>query len=189
MKLKCILIFVFSIGLCGCPGEMNEYFTIDSFSVQSVIAESCEVLSEVDSIKWDEFAILLNFKTSQELSASKSLVTSNMVHAAYSGHLASSSIINITIKKGNASEKYDVSNKIHTYRYKEFYKKTIACLNIMASSNYEEQWVVKENDISKNYLKLNEPPNKDFTGKFYVELKLEDGSILKDSTQTITITR
>ncbi|MDM8161103.1 hypothetical protein QUH73_14860 [Labilibaculum sp. K2S] len=189
MKLKYFLLLIFTFGLVACPGESDEFFTIDYFSVQSVIAESCEVLSEDDSIKWDEFAILLNFKTTQELElVSNYQGGGNVLFAARSrGFIANSPIISLAVKSGNAMEKDDLSNIFSTYRYKQFYSETIQCLGIMAIVNFEEQWILKDNQVSKNYLKLNEAPSENFTGKFYIDIGLENGQILKDSTQVITI--
>jgi hypothetical protein len=42
--------------------------------------------------------------------------------------------------------------------------------------------------FNSNFLALKKAPNTIFTGKFFIELKFEDGTILQDSTQTITIT-
>ncbi len=185
--LNYLLLFLMLFGLTACPGPGDIFYTIDSFSAQPVESDSCKVLSKNDTIVWNEFAIWLNFKTAKDLSGLAFLKNnSNVVYAARSsGYIATSPIVGITIMDN--INQLDLQNNFITYRYKELYEETIECLNIMSLVNFEEQWITVDNTISKNYLKLKDAPSATFTGKFYISLELEDGTILKDSTQTITI--
>ena len=183
MKLKCILLFILSLGLCGCPGNDQVFFEIQSINVNNVIAETGEKLADSSSIEWNLFAINLTFNSSELIVMNRLCNKANIAMATrYISPEASFKITNLTIEYNNNSNTIDLTNIFSTYEYKVPCPNTIACLNDFASEQFD-------GSAGKDYLKFENKPDYDLSdGFFTVSLELEDGTILKDSTQTITIT-
>ncbi|MDM8161102.1 hypothetical protein QUH73_14855 [Labilibaculum sp. K2S] len=183
MKLKYFLLLIFTFGLTACPTPDGVSFKVNDFKVEIVEAESGTLLKEDESIKWDRFAIRLNFET-EELLASNFVHLGNAVFATHHTYpVATPQINNITIhhKNNNGVEMLTTSSFALFSYNEECSADMIWCLNSAASSTFEQ------NDI-RNYLKLKQNFTDDIVGKFHIKLEFEDGSILQDSTQTVTIT-
>lgn len=185
MKLKHILLVILLSGLCACPcSDDDTYFSIFSFNINNVNTESGETIKDNGTISWSQFAIQINFETQEILTQALRKIGNSAYAKPYSFPIAKPQITEILITHSvdlNSNE--DITNQILIYRYNEKCSDDkIWCLNNMAALDFENT-----NNSLKHYLKFNKPPSHDLKGKFYLVLKFEDGTVLKDSTQTITI--
>ena len=183
MKLKYILIFVLTIGLCACPSpDDTTYFEISSISVSNVIADTGEKLENNALVKWNTFALDLSFSTN-ELADIVNIYSQNTAIAApYALPIPNTKIISLRVEYRNSTDRFNVSELLSTFQFRELCEKKIDCLNHMASIQYNS------NIMAKHYLKFNSEPEIDLSdGYFITDFELENGTILRDSTQIITI--
>ncbi|MDM8161104.1 hypothetical protein QUH73_14865 [Labilibaculum sp. K2S] len=191
MKMKSLFLILLMFSLVGCPIPESDRFEINSFKAEITTINGMYELSEKKSIKWEDFAIQLSFKT-KEVYALHSVGLGKTCYAARSAEPElRNKILKATIQ---ASSKYnDILQRSNLDEIlipkvaglERSISLTEAC-EFMASSSYSNS----NNDefYHGGYFRLTQSPNSDFTGKFYISLEFEDGSILQDSTQTVTIT-
>jgi hypothetical protein len=183
MKLKYLILLIFMFGLTACPTPDRILFKINSFKAKIVVAENEKLLKENETIKWDDFAINLYFDT-EELLASNFVHLGNAAYATRYAYPTSKPQINslVIYHKNNQHVKTNMTGLFTLYFNKEeFSGDTISCLNTMATESFDQ-------NFTRNYLKLEQDIADDIVGRFYIELGFVDGSVLQDSTQTVTIT-
>jgi hypothetical protein len=186
MKLKFLLLGILLLGLYACPGDNDEtFFEISSVAVNNVKAGSGENLENNASLKWNLFAIKLSFNTKELAAVNRWCGKANMAMAAvYNRPKPSSEIINLKIEYSNNTGAINLTNLFSVYQFKEPCSETIDCLNYLASVQFDKRSIG-----NYHYLKFEKEPDINLPkGYFVVTMELENGTILRDSTQTITIT-
>jgi hypothetical protein len=198
MKLKYLILLIFIFGLTACPTPVDTDVNVESFKINGVVITKSAPYEYSDiqlnkAIDWDKFTINFDFETKTETKSIAALLSiTNKAYATYDGVRVSPEIENIRIWSNNDYNKtYPLGTELYNL-FSAWNCETEVETRLEGLLNTMIYWTHQSKgggwDLCKGHITLKESPIDDFKGKFYVELEFEDGSVLLDSTQTVTIT-
>ncbi len=205
--LNYLLLFLMLFGLTACP-EHIDYFELSKLNIKNVhltykavepncgtgeyLAINDNAVNNNDTIVWNAWGIEIKFP---EILLVSGLKNTSFITSAYAATYAglpelANKIVEVEISSNSKFDTTAANENLSKYflayynNEKSIQPSLVEAFNKeIAPSAYNGGTIC----YNSNFLTLKKAPNATFTGKFYLTLRFEDGTVLKDSTRTITI--
>ena len=185
MKLKITLLISLTFLMVACPSKKEDlYINFNTLNIEASCSTNEDVITELVTCE-DNFKIYLDFESS--LVAKSTFLTKN-IGAALAVYepvtYLQNKVEKCVILNTNEFDSLPHNTEINSYftLYLDDYN-WINDLSMIEGIN-ESVKIQYKNNI-KPYLNLNE--NFNYSGKFILQLKLTDGTLLVDSTENIVL--